>query len=225
MVSQFLDNAYHVHEDHRDELLSDGDIDAYWFFTSHLPLGAVNLGDGMAKLIGSCDIVVRQVTGATSMLVGFAVASRALSGVLREVDASPDRIVILGGRFFASHAIASAVELGASDIVIVSDPVGGPGTALAAAHNMGVHVSQVSPEKYRGAQDALVVDTDPDIYQRVKTSLNPDMLPIRTYWPATPAELSNEFWVRYLRELLLVATGRDLPFSQIASVVDKFFTR
>lgn len=118
------------HQDDIDALVADSHVQSLWCVSTPVFSHRIDLRDGMAKLIGACDVVVRQPTGATSLLVGFAVASRALAPVIRRHVSSISRLVILGGHYLAASAIAAGVELGASEIVVVTDPLGTPEAQL-----------------------------------------------------------------------------------------------
>ncbi|QRV02937.1 hypothetical protein JTE88_04255 [Arcanobacterium phocisimile] len=223
LIEKFVDDLGEAHSQSFDSISANEEVASFWMISSPIPQSAVTLVDGMAKLIGACDLVVRQVTGATSMLIGFSVASRALSPVIRAINAEPRRLVIIGGSFLASHAIASAVELGMGNIVVVSPPVGGPGTAVAAAHSMSADVTSVVPRKFHPDPGDLVIDTDLEIFAQVYGGASQPDYVVRTYLSAQPHLTYRMFLARYLRELIVVATGRDVPIVDLQLAVDNFF--
>ncbi|WP_216386806.1 hypothetical protein [Arcanobacterium phocae] len=223
IFSSLVSGSRHVDFSELNACAIDPNIQSIWAPTRVLGNDKADLLDGMAKLTGACDLLVRQPTGSSSMLIGFSVVSRAVSSALRGLAIDDaDRILILGGGYNAGATIASAVELSYDEIVIVSDPCGGPGSAVAAAHNMGVDVQFRRPEQVQIRDTDTIVDTDCAVAERIP------MLPssasvLRLYRHSLTAHnsfLFPQFLVGYLREVILLSSGIDLPFHIIQETVD-----
>ncbi|ADH92571.1 Rossmann-fold NAD(P)-binding domain-containing protein [Arcanobacterium haemolyticum] len=202
-------------------LLNDSDIHSVWVAKNPILGHHADLLDGMAKIVGMCDIVVRQPTGATSLLVGFSVASRALTPLVRPMFTPSSRIVIIGGGYMAASAVTSAAELGARQIVVVADPTGGPGTPLAVAHKIGIECETLRPEEMRFAKTDIVIHTEAATDERIPrdSSVHSDIFLYETHHAR---EQYCTFWACYLREMILVASGKDTPINTLTEAVDNF---
>lgn len=122
----------------------------------------IDMFDGLAKVVGAVDTVMFQSTGAGVMVIGFTIASNSLArAIRRDLDGrSVTSTIIVGGTELASAAIATSIELGAKDITLITDTMGGPGAAVSAAHRMGVDVGHSKVSEGHERQADLVIVTD-----------------------------------------------------------------
>lgn len=117
--------------------------------------------DGLAKAVGALDTIVFQPTGNTRMTIGFTTVVGGMARAISEVspNARFERTVIVGAHERAAAAIAVMVQLGAKHIVLAADSIAGPGSAVAAAHRMGVDVATVRLTDAPVASADIVVNT------------------------------------------------------------------
>lgn len=129
------------------------------------PMLGVDMMDGLAKVVGAVDAIMFHNDGLMS--VGFvtlpnAFARAVRSGLTRTMGNPHDigTVTIVGGGPAAAAALATAVELGASRIAIVTDTRGGPGAALPAAHRMGLEVRHLATREARELDADFILVTD-----------------------------------------------------------------
>ncbi len=151
--------------DHPAEIVSS--LDSSWvgavFPTTANPAlrETCDMVDGLAKAVGALDTIVFQPTGNTRMTIGFTTVVGGMARAIQEVsqNARFERAVILGAHERAAAAIAVMVQLGAKHIVLAADSIAGPGSAVAAAHRMGVDVETVKLNEAPLAAADIVVNT------------------------------------------------------------------
>ncbi|MDO5025710.1 MAG: hypothetical protein Q4E03_04250 [Trueperella sp.] len=110
-------------------------------------LAQCDILDGLAKELQVVDTVAFTPMGDHRMSAGFVTSVGALSRVItRHLGADVmrgQRVAIRGGGALAACALAVAVEFSAADIFLIAPPTGGPGSAIAAAHRLGIDVTTI----------------------------------------------------------------------------------
>ncbi|MFC7406169.1 shikimate dehydrogenase [Georgenia alba] len=149
-------------------------LDASWAGLSlTMPLKQTVLGlldhvDPLAEVTGAANTLVVQPGrgGAAGPLVGFNTDVAGIVEALREAMPGgtwrPRTAAVLGARATASSALAALGELGVRTTSLVARRVGGPGSALVAAHRMGVSVDHRPWTSAETAADALL-PAPPDV--------------------------------------------------------------
>lgn len=108
--------------------------------------------DPLATVAGAVNTVVAQRAGTgRALLTGFNTDVAGIVGALREAapaDADDGtaagggaRALVLGSGATACSALAALAEIGATDLVVAARRHAGPGRAAAAAHRMGLDVT------------------------------------------------------------------------------------
>lgn len=161
-------------------------------------LRQLDMRDGLTKVVGAVDTIALQPTGSNYLTIGFTTLSGALaraangacargatgalgqaaSGVLSQVARDDDgagytNCAILGAGEAASASLAAAVQLHAKHTVLVAQRSIGPGSAIAAAHRMGLSIPLVKPDEADLVQADLVIVTDPEISAQMLTQISP----------------------------------------------------
>lgn len=104
--------------------------------------------DPLADVVGAANTVVAQRSGrGRALLAVFNTDVAGIVGAVREQRPGscqpPRRAVILGSGATACSALAAVTELGASEIAVAARRHAGPGRAAAAAHRMGLEITQL----------------------------------------------------------------------------------
>jgi len=125
--------------------------------------------DPLAEVTGAVNTLVVQPGRGESAgpLVGFNTDVAGIVAALREAAGDPDgwaprTAAVLGARATASSALAALGELGVPAPELIARRIGGPGSAVAAAHRMGIEVRHRSwPDAQAGA--GALLEARPDV--------------------------------------------------------------
>lgn len=115
--------------------------------------------DPLAEVTGAINTIIVQEGGRERLLVG---ANTDVAGIVRAVREyySPDSgtlssLAILGARATASSAIAAGAQLGCTTPLLLARSIAGPGSAYAAAHQMGITPGHIALAKHDQVREAL----------------------------------------------------------------------
>lgn len=135
--------------------------------TSILSLAKCDILDGLAKEIQVVDTVAFTPMGDHRMSAGFVTTVGAFSRVItRKLGADALRgkdVAILGGGALAACALAVAVEFSAAEIFVVSPPRGGPGSAVTAAHRLGVDITAMPSASAADLSEEIIITAENEL--------------------------------------------------------------
>ncbi|WFN89534.1 hypothetical protein P8A24_04805 [Arcanobacterium wilhelmae] len=186
--------------------------------------GVTDLDDGLAKETAVRAVVAVQPTGSSRMLIGFNTLTSGIVRATQAVGVPLGSTLILGGRERAASALAAAVQLKARSISLAPSNVVGPGSAISAAHRLGVNVQSFRVEQLSGHlrefDSVLVCGEVPHVLDDELRDAGVAIVAVAPYAPAQVAY--HSVLARQIEDAQRVLTGVNPDLRVIEQAVENF---
>ncbi|MGV9182717.1 hypothetical protein [Arcanobacterium canis] len=188
--------------------------------------GVTDLDDGLARETSVRSVVAFQPTGNARMAIGCQSLTSGIVRATRAASIELGRTAILGGRELAASALVSAVELKARSIFLAPLNSAGPGSAISAAHRLGLDVSAVRFDALIGRLDEfdslMICGTIP---QDLNAQIQDCGVPVVRVAPGEGGSVPYEaILARQIEDAQRILTGVNPDLSVIEKIVENFAT-
>ncbi|MGV9184325.1 hypothetical protein [Arcanobacterium canis] len=188
--------------------------------------GVTDLDDGLARETSVRSVVAFQPTGNARMAIGCQSLTSGIVRATRVASIELGRTAILGGRELAASALVSAVELKARSIFLAPLNSAGPGSAISAAHRLGLDVSAVRFDALIGRLDEfdslMICGTIP---QDLNAQIQDCGVPVVRVAPGEGGGVPYEaILARQIEDAQRILTGVNPDLSVIEKIVENFAT-